>query len=88
VRLRGLVFLVGGLETAAFLALLVLLDPFGASDPLGRAISVGLSGLVATAYAALVVPALLLAAWNRFLPVALALALLAPVALCAVLRFA
>lgn len=78
--LRALIFVIGGLETAAVLALLFLLDPFGTSDPLGRSIAVGLSLMLAAPYVTLVAPALLLAAVDRFLPLALALTVLALIA--------
>lgn len=78
--LRISVFIIGGLETIAFVGFVVAVDPFGSSDPLGRSIAVAMSLIMAVPYVALVVPALILAACSRFLPFALALTALAFVA--------
>jgi hypothetical protein len=76
--LRALVFVIGGVETAVVVGMLILLDPFGSSsDQLTRSIAVGVSTLLGVPYVALVVPALVLAALDRYLPLALALTILA-----------
>ncbi len=77
--LRTLVFVVGGIETAVFLAFAALM--LQSSDPLGKAIGQGVTMLMAIPYGALVVPALVMAVLNRWLALALAMTLLAiPVA--------
>ena len=76
--LRALTFVIGGLETIAAIGFLIILDPFAASDSLGRSIAQSLALILAVPYAALVVPALVLAARGRFLPLALTLSVAAP----------
>jgi hypothetical protein len=77
--LRIAVFVLAGIEAVLFLAFASLM--LQSSDPLGRAIGQGMATLMAIPVAALVVPALVMAAINRWLPLALGLSLLAlPVA--------
>ncbi len=54
---------------------------FGDNDPAGRALGSAYTTLAALAFAAVVGPALMLAYWNRWLGLALGLALAGPVAI-------
>lgn len=78
--LRWTVFIIGALETIAFVGFVLAVDPFGSSDPLGHGIAVAMSLIMAVPYVVLVVPALILAACGRFLPFAVVLTVLALVA--------
>lgn len=75
--LRIAVFLIGGLETIAFAGFVLVVDPFDAADRLARSIAIAMSLLMAVPYVTLVLPALILAAWGRFLPFALSLTIAA-----------
>ena len=78
--MRILVFVIGGLETAAMLFLLGMLLISGqlwSGEQLSRYIGWALLRIYGLPYLACVVPALILAALNRWLPLALALCILA-----------
>jgi hypothetical protein len=83
--LRVAIFIVGGLETAAILLLLIVLAGTGqlsSSETLSRSIGWAILSIYGIPYVICVVPALLLAMFNRYLMLAAALCILAvPVAL-------
>jgi hypothetical protein len=85
--MRMATLVIAGLQAAALLAALASLL-FGDNDPAGRALGQAWTSLGGIAFAAVVVPALVLAWRNRLLPLALALALAGPVALAALIFFA
>lgn len=85
--MRTSVFVLAGIQIALLL-LAVSSLVFGDADPAGQALGEAWTSLAAMAVAACVVPALVLAVKNRALPLALALALAAPVTLAALLAFA
>lgn len=86
-RMRIAVLILAGLQAVLLLAAVSSLL-FGGSDPAGQALGEAYTTLAALAFAAVVVPALVLAAKNRLLPLALALSLAAPLALAVLITVA
>jgi hypothetical protein len=85
--MRIAVFIIAGLQAALILAALVSVL-FGDNDPAGRALGSAYTTLAALAFAAVVGPALVLAYQNRWLGLALGLALAGPVALAVLVAYA
>jgi hypothetical protein len=77
--LRFIVLAIGGLEAVASLGVIVLFMS-GSPDPLGAAIARGIVALIAIPLIACVLPALILGWYRKWLPFALALELLGPMA--------
>jgi hypothetical protein len=85
--LRILVLAIAGLEALAGAALAIVL--FGnSSDPLGRNIAIGVGGITGIPLVLGTLPALILAVLNRWLPLALVLALAAVPAWLLLMRIA
>jgi hypothetical protein len=85
--MRITVFVIAGLQAAAILAALMSVL-FGDNDPAGRALGSAYTTLAALAFAAVVGPALMLAYWNKWLGLALGLALAGPVAITVLVAYA
>jgi hypothetical protein len=85
--MRITVFVIAGLQAAAILAALMSVL-FGDNDPAGRALGSAYTTLAAIAFAAVVGPALMLAYWNKWLGLALGLALAGPVAITVIVAYA
>jgi hypothetical protein len=75
-NLRVLVIALSGLEVLACLGFAVVLFS-NSSDPLGRNIAIGVGGLIALPLVLGALPALILGVLDRWLPLALVLALAA-----------
>jgi len=75
--LRLIVFTLAGFETLIGLAYMAIFNFPGSSDPLGKAISTGVTAIVAVLLVIFVLPALVLAFRNDRLKLALGLALAA-----------
>jgi hypothetical protein len=84
--MRRTTLVLAGIQAALLLAALASLL-FGDNDPAGRALGQAWTSLGGIAFAAVVVPALVLAWQNRLLPLALALALAGPIALAGLIVF-
>lgn len=90
-RLRVLVLVLAGLETAAMLLLLVLVIGSGqltSGEALSRSLGWALLAIYGLPYLVCVVPALALALLDRWLPFALALCILVVPAVLVVLNYA
>jgi hypothetical protein len=85
--MRITVFVIAGLQAAAILAALMSVL-FGDNDPAGRALGSAYTTLAALTFAAVVGPALMLAYWNKWLGLALGLALAGPVAITVLVAYA
>ena len=83
---RTIVIVLGLVETVVAIAFSAVM--LQSTDPLGRAIGQGMVGLMAIPYCVLVIPGLTLALLNRWLPVAIALVVLAVPAAFLLWRFA
>jgi hypothetical protein len=89
--LRRAVLLIAGLESMAILVLVVMVIGSGqlrSGEQLSRELGWAILEIYGLPYLSLAVPALLLAALNRYLPVALALCLLVVPAIWVFLRYA
>ncbi len=76
--LRRVILVLGVIEAALLvLFLLMMLRGASTSDPLGRSIGLGMAQLTAIPIVILVLPAIALGYWNRKLPFALGLVVLA-----------
>jgi hypothetical protein len=85
-NVRSLVLAIGVIETLALVMFAALM--LQSSDPLGAAIGRGITMLLAVPYVALAVPGMVLAYLGRWLPLALALVVLAVPAAILLWRFA
>jgi hypothetical protein len=87
--LRRAVLLIAGLESMGMLVLVVMVSgQLRASEQLARELGWAILEIYGLPYLSLAVPALLLAALNRFLPIALALSLLVVPAIWLFVRYA
>jgi hypothetical protein len=85
------VLIIAGLESVAMLGIIVIVVSSGqlrSGEALSRSLGWAILGIYGLPYLILAMPALLLAALNRYLPIALALSLLAIPAVWLVLRYA
>jgi hypothetical protein len=86
--LRWAVLAAAATECLAVLALLAILLAEGGGDPLGREIAGGVATITALVAALTAAPALVLALLDRWLPLALLLAIAGPFAWLAIMRHA
>jgi hypothetical protein len=89
--IRRVVLVIAGLESMAMLGIIVIVVSSGqlrSGEALSRSLGWAILEIYGLPYLILAMPALLLAALNRYLPVALVLSLLAVPAVWLVLRYA